>query len=193
MTGPLFTGPDSLSAQFPAGPGRRIGWIDTPLGGMVAVAGDALHLLEFHDRRELPAELAQLGPLSFGYNALMREVQAQVAAYFSGTRADFDLPLEPLGTPFQQAVWQALIQVPAGETRSYGQIAAAIGQPTAVRAVGRANGANRIAIVIPCHRIVGAAGALTGYAGGLPRKQALIRHESDRFPRQTGLPGLFDR
>lgn len=181
----------ALAARFPAtGGGRPVAWIETPLGGMVAVTGPALSLLEFHDRAELGAELAQLGPLSFGRDALTDRLQAQLAAYFAGTRAAFDLPLAPLGTDFQQAVWRALLQVPAGETRSYGQIATMLGQPKSVRAVGRANGANRIAVVIPCHRIIGHAGALTGYAGGLARKQALLRHESDRFSRQPGLAGL---
>lgn len=180
-----------LALRFPAtGAGRPVAWLETPLGGMVAVTGAALSLLEFHDRVELGTELAQLGPLSFGRDALTDRLEMQLAAYFAGARADFDLPLAPLGTDFQQTVWRALLQVPAGETRSYGQIAVALGQPNSVRAVGRANGANRIAVVIPCHRIIGAAGALTGYAGGLARKQALLRHESDRFSRQPSLSGL---
>lgn len=182
-----------LAARYPAGgPGRPIAWIDTPLGGMVAVTSPALSLLEFHDRRELFAELAQLGPLRFGRDALTEQLSAQLAAYFAGTDARFTVPLAPEGTDFQRSVWQALLQVPPGETRSYGRLAADLGNPKAVRAVGRANGANRIALVIPCHRIVGSGGALTGYAGGLSRKQALIRHETDRFSGQAGLPGLLD-
>lgn len=190
----MIADPDDLARCFPPdGAGRPVAWIDTPLGGMVAVTGAALSLLEFHDRPALRAELAQLGPLRLGRDAWTDLLIAQLAAYFAGTGADFTLPLAPVGTPFQQAVWQALVQVPAGQTRSYGQIATAMGRPAAVRAVGRANGANRIALVIPCHRIIGSSGALTGYAGGLSRKQALIRHESDKFSRQAGLPGLFDR
>lgn len=108
-----------------------------------------------------------------------------MAAWFDGSRRDFDLPLAPGGTPFQRRVWQELRRIPAGTTLSYGALARRIDRPDAVRAVARANGANRLAVVIPCHRILAADGALTGYGGGLWRKQALIRHESDRFAGQS--------
>ena len=103
--------------------------------------------------------------------------RAQLGEYFDGRRTSFDLPLAPRGTPFQQAVWQALLAVPFGATSTYGAIAGAIGRPTAVRAVGAAVGANPIGIVVPCHRIVGADGSLTGYAGGLDRKARLLALE----------------
>ena len=132
----------------------RADWIDTKLGVMIAVSdADALHLLEFAERKALPAE-------------------------FLALRNDrFETRLVPLGTAFTKEVWRALREIPAGETRSYSDIARAIGRPDATRAVARANGANPIAIVIPCHRVLGADGALTGYGGGLWRKQALIELE----------------
>jgi methylated-DNA-[protein]-cysteine S-methyltransferase len=102
----------------------------------------------------------------------------QLAEYFAGRRSTFDLPLRPRGTPFQRAVWDALRAIPWGETRSYAEIARAVGRPTAVRAVGAANGRNPLAIVVPCHRVIGAGGALTGYAGGLEAKRWLLGHEA---------------
>lgn len=101
----------------------------------------------------------------------------QLQEYFAGSRREFDLPLNPHGTVFQRAVWQHLQQVPYGNTQSYGDIAAALANPKAVRAVGAANSRNPIAIVIPCHRIIGANGTLTGYAGGLDKKAWLLQHE----------------
>ncbi len=105
------------------------------------------------------------------------EARDQLLEYLAGRRRDFDLPLDPEGTPFQKSVWEALRAIPWGTTRTYGQIAAAIGRPKAVRAVGQANNRNPIAIFIPCHRVVGADGALTGYAGGLDMKQKLLELE----------------
>lgn len=103
--------------------------------------------------------------------------RAQLAEYFRGKRTRFDLPLRPDGTAFQQSVWRALLKVPFGTTSTYGALAAAIGRPGAARAVGAAVGANPLAIVVPCHRIVGADGTLTGYAGGLARKAKLLALE----------------
>jgi O-6-methylguanine DNA methyltransferase len=106
-----------------------------------------------------------------------------LAAYFAGTVTALDgLPVARIGSEFQRRVWAALRQIPAGETRSYGQLAAAIGQPTASRAIGLANGANPIGIVVPCHRVIGSGGALTGYAGGVERKAWLLRHEGALAP-----------
>lgn len=103
---------------------------------------------------------------------------AQLKAYFAGDLRDFDLPLAAAGTPFQQRVWRALRDIPYGETISYGELARRIGQPTASRAVGLANGQNPISIVVPCHRVIGANGSLTGYGGGLERKRWLLAHEA---------------
>jgi len=158
-------------------------WIDTPLGPMVAVSDTrALHLLEFVGRKALPRELQQLqaqakGALGFGRPAPTEQVAAELARYFGGRSAHFATPLAFHGSPFTRQVWSALQDIPAGETRSYGEVARAIGKPEAVRAVARANGANQIALVIPCHRVIGADGALTGYGGGLWRKERLIALE----------------
>lgn len=161
----------------------RASWIESPLGPLLIVADDThLHLLEFTDRKALPRELARLsaavrGDLGLGRSAITAAAEAQLGAYFDGRSARFDLPLALHGTPFTRRVWHALQDIPAGETRSYGALAAAIGQPSASRAVARANGANQIAIVIPCHRIIGADGSLTGYGGGLWRKESLLTLE----------------
>lgn len=108
---------------------------------------------------------------------MLARAAAQLAAYFAGERRDFDLPLAPQGTPFQQRVWDALLAIPYGAVRSYGDVARAIGRPAASRAVGAANGRNPIAIIVPCHRVIGASGQLTGYGGGLPTKRWLLEHE----------------
>jgi methylated-DNA-[protein]-cysteine S-methyltransferase len=112
-----------------------------------------------------------------GEAAHVSEAARQLAAYFARTRASFALPLAPHGTAFQRAVWSELRAIPAGMTRSYGQIAVAVGRPTAVRAVGQAVGRNPLSIVVPCHRVIGSDGSLTGYAGGLDRKRWLLARE----------------
>lgn len=112
---------------------------------------------------------------------LLQEAARQLAAYFAGKLRRFELPLRPAGTPFQQRVWAALCEIPYGEVRSYGAIAARIGSPKSARAVGRANHGNPLPIVIPCHRVIGASGALTGYGGGLPIKEYLLRIEGYRL------------
>lgn len=161
----------------------RADWIETPMGAMVAVSSEgALHLLEFTERKALPSELAVLrrdakGSLGFGRYGPMDQIEREISDFMAGVSADFETPLRPLGTPFTQEVWRALRDIPAGETRSYSQLARDMGRPEATRAVARANGANPIAIVIPCHRVLGADGSLTGYGGGLWRKQKLIELE----------------
>ena len=158
---------------------------DAPLGPMVAIASEkGLCLLEFGDRRMLESEFADLqkrlsAVLLPGKNEFTEEAVRQIQEYFAGTRKTFSVPLHSPGTEFQQRVWAALREIPFGEMRSYGEIASAIGDPKAVRAVGTANGMNRIAIMIPCHRVIGADGALTGYGGGLWRKDWLIKHEQE--------------
>jgi methylated-DNA-[protein]-cysteine S-methyltransferase len=113
-------------------------------------------------------------------DALLEPARRQLAEYFAGERTEFDLPLRPAGAPFQLRVWEALLTIPYGETASYGEIAREIGHPTAFRAVGAANGQNPIAIVVPCHRVIGSNGSLTGYGGGLPAKRALLDLEAGR-------------
>jgi O-6-methylguanine DNA methyltransferase len=119
-------------------------------------------------------------------NALLVEAVRQLRAYFAGELRAFNLALDPAGTEFQKRVWKALLEIPYGETRSYGDLAEAIGSPKAVRAVGAANGANPIAIIVPCHRVIGAGGQLVGYGGGLPLKRRLLELEA-----QASAPRLF--
>lgn len=182
---------DALGHTVLAGAALQAGWIDTPLGGMVAVTdAKRLHLLEFADRAVLAAAMRRLpGPVGLGWTALTARVEAQLDAYFDGRLAGFDLPLALNGTPFQCRVWQELLTLPPGRTISYGELARRIGRPGAVRAVAGANGANRISLVIPCHRVIGADGALTGYGGGLWRKRRLIALESGRISRVNALSG----
>lgn len=158
-------------------------WIETPIGTMIAVAdAHTLHLLEFFDRKALPTELSRLrettrSSIAFGRFPPIDRIQAELEAYFDGRSAVFATPLALHGSTFSRKVWNALKAIPVGETQPYSKIAAAIDQPSAVRAVARANGANQIAIVIPCHRVIGLDGKLTGYGGGLWRKKWLIEHE----------------
>lgn len=155
--------------------------IASPLGDLLAVThGETLHALDFADFDErLQRLFARHHPgATLGEGSTPSAIIAAFAAYFAGNLAALDrLPVAPIGSEFQRRVWAALRAIPAGETRSYGQLAAAIGQPSASRAVGLANGANPIGIVVPCHRVIGAGGALTGYAGGVERKAWLLRHE----------------
>ena len=122
-----------------------------------------------------------------GSSPLLRRVADQLAEYFAGERRDFDLPLAAPGTAFQKLVWDALVRIPFGEVRSYGELARTLGRPSGSRAVGAANGKNPIAIIVPCHRVIGANGTLTGYAGGLPTKQWLLEHEQ----RYSGQQRMF--
>ncbi|MBL8521749.1 MAG: bifunctional transcriptional activator/DNA repair protein Ada [Betaproteobacteria bacterium] len=181
---------DAFAKVFGAPPSRAAGvrqllarWIDTPLGAMLAVADDeGLHLIDWVDRRGLERAIGRLkvrlkAAIVPGPHAVLDQAARKMAEYFAGRRRVFTLPLAPQGTPFQNAVWNALVQIPAGETRTYSGLAATLGQPTAVRAVARANGDNFRGIVVPCHRVIGADGNLTGYGGGLARKRWLIEHE----------------
>ncbi|WP_444945425.1 methylated-DNA--[protein]-cysteine S-methyltransferase [Microbulbifer sp. VTAC004] len=118
---------------------------------------------------------------------LIEKAAQQLREYIAGKRKNFDLPLAPRGTEFQRRVWDALLQIPFGETRSYSQQAQLLGQPRAIRAVARANGANPVAVIIPCHRVIGANGSLTGYAGGLPLKARLLKLEGANFVSQGEL------
>ena len=159
--------------------------IPTPLGPMLTGATDAgICLLEFVDRRMLETQLDRIKRLLKTYvvpgtHPLFNLLAAELRQYFSGSLQVFSLPLDTPGTPFQQRVWAALQTIPYGSTRSYKEQASSIGMPEAVRAVARANGDNRISILIPCHRVIGSDGTLTGYGGGLWRKQFLLNLEQD--------------
>ena len=160
---------------------------DTPLGEMLACASpNGLCLLEFADTSadelRLQKALTDLHRLlgatpTPGSNTPIRQVQQQLQEYFNGVRRNFSVPLHMSGTEFQQRVWNGLLRIPYGQTVSYQEEAQAIHQPSAVRAVANANGANRMSIIIPCHRVIGKNGQLVGYGGGLARKQWLLQHE----------------
>jgi AraC family transcriptional regulator of adaptative response/methylated-DNA-[protein]-cysteine methyltransferase len=157
--------------------------VTTPLGPMLIGATDEdLVILEFVDRRQLPAQIRRIGERLGAVfvpdtNPVTELVSGQLAEYFEGARRAFDLPLQPVGSDFERQVWEALLEIPYGETRSYAEIAARVGRPAAVRAVGRANGMNALAIVVPCHRVVGSDGRLVGYGGGVWRKERLLELE----------------
>ena len=156
----------------------------SPVGPLQLVAdgdGRLTHLLFEHGGRTSPVVTAARQD-----RAPLASVLAQLDEYFDGVRHEFDLPVAPHGTAFQLSAWAALRDIPYGQTRSYAQQAAAIGRPAAVRAVGAANGRNPVSIVVPCHRVVGAAGSLTGYGGGLAAKRWLLAHE--RAGQQAELP-----
>ena len=158
-------------------------WIETPLGPMLAIAGDrGLELLEFVDRRALETELRELRNewnvgIVPGEHPVLSVVKSELAEYFAGSRKIFDVQLNQRGSTFQLKAWRALCEIPYGETRSYADMARRVGSPHAVRAIGRVNGQNRIAIVVPCHRVIRSDGSLCGYGGGRWRKQWLLDHE----------------
>ncbi|ANY66697.1 cysteine methyltransferase [Paenibacillus sp. BIHB 4019] len=161
----------------------KASWIDTRLGPMMAIGDEQhLYLLEFVDRRGLEREVERLrkrtkSAIIPGTTAAIQSIERELALYFDGKLTEFKTPLFLLGSPFQQSVWAQLVKIPPGETRSYSDIAAALGKPTAFRAVAQANGANQLAILIPCHRVINSNGELGGYGGGLSRKNWLLQHE----------------
>lgn len=149
--------------------------IDSPIGELLLLGdGDALHGLYMQDGRK-PRTIS---PSWEATAAPFADVTAQLEEYFAGRRTTFDVPLAAEGAPFERQVWHALEEIPYGETVSYGEIARRVGQPTAARAVGLANGRNPISVIVPCHRVIGANGALVGYGGGLERKRLLLELES---------------
>ncbi|SFE80499.1 AraC family transcriptional regulator, regulatory protein of adaptative response / methylated-DNA-[protein]-cysteine methyltransferase [Paenibacillus algorifonticola] len=161
----------------------KAAWIDTRLGPMMAIGDEQhLYLLEFVDRRGLEREVERLrkrtkSAIIPGTTASIQSIEQELELYFDGKLSDFKTPLFLLGSPFQQSVWAQLVQIPPGETRSYSDIAVALEKPTAFRAVAQANGANQLAIIIPCHRVINSNGELGGYGGGLSRKNWLLKHE----------------
>lgn len=172
----------------------QVTWLESPLGPLLAAA-DSRHvvLLEFTERRMLEAQFDTLRrrfktAILPGENEHLRKLKRELAEYFEGRLERFTVPLNYPGTPFQQKVWDELLKIPYGETRSYEDIARAVGSAAAVRAVGQTNGLNRICIVIPCHRVVNKDGKLGGYGGGLWRKQALLTLEQGQKPMQLQPP-----
>jgi AraC family transcriptional regulator of adaptative response/methylated-DNA-[protein]-cysteine methyltransferase len=195
---------DAFSKLFGATPGRadssrcvRVVLAETSLGPMIyGATDDAVCLVEFASRRMLEKQIEQVRrrfrcAVVPGRNDVLDALSAQMNAYLSGTRTAFELPLSAPGTEFQERVWSALQTIPYGETWSYEQLAAKVGTPGAVRAVGTANGSNRIAIVIPCHRVVRKTGETGGYGGGRWRKVALLDLEASVMKRDIPSLGLF--
>lgn len=176
----VFGDPPSKAADKSA---LMMRWLDTPLGAMVAVASEeALCLLEFADRRMMETQLRVLMArlkcvILPGQNDVLRQAEKELEDYFEGRMRSFTVPLSYPGTPFQVAAWERLLRIPYGEILSYGQQAKDMGFPDAQRAVGKANGDNRLAIIIPCHRVVRSDGSLCGYGGGLWRKKRLLELE----------------
>ncbi len=184
---------DAFGRTFGQAPGKgramepvTTALLESPVGPLLAGVRDGgVCLLEFTDRRMLESQLATLqrrlqAPLVPGGHRWLAQLAAELGDYFAGTRRAFSVPLEAPGTSFQERVWEELTRIPYGETIDYGELARRVGRPGAARAVGTANGMNRIAILIPCHRVVNRSGELGGYGGGLWRKQRLLELESGR-------------
>jgi len=176
----LFGAPPTQTARSTV---IQVDRVTTPLGPMVLGATEeALCLAEFTDRPMLLRQMERVrdrmdAVLVTGRNETLERAGRQLGEYFARRLRRFELPLAPVGTPFQRAVWEELLRIPYGEVRSYGDVARALGRPGAVRAVGKANGGNALAVVIPCHRVVGSDGQLVGYGGGLWRKRRLLEME----------------
>jgi AraC family transcriptional regulator, regulatory protein of adaptative response / methylated-DNA-[protein]-cysteine methyltransferase len=160
-------------------------WLDTKLGPMIAIADEkGLYLLEFIDRRGLEREVERLrkklkAAIIPGETPIIESIESEIAQYFDAKNAIFKTPIHLMGSSFQKKVWEELKKIPIGETKSYLEIAKLIGKPLAYRAVAQANGANQLAIIIPCHRVINANGELGGYGGGVARKQWLLEHEKN--------------
>ncbi|HJQ19318.1 MAG TPA: methylated-DNA--[protein]-cysteine S-methyltransferase [Gemmatimonadaceae bacterium] len=182
------------------------GRLTTPIGAMFAVADDrGLVLCEFHDRPFLPTQLKRVERICGGKpvaaeHPYLDQTQRELDEYFLGQRETFTIPLLLDGTPFQGSVWQQLLNIPFGKTLSYDDVATRIGRPGGARAVGRANGDNRIAIIVPCHRVINSDGSLAGYGGGKRRKRWLLAHERrgvqlsliPEFDQESVNPGIDD-
>ncbi|MGE0455297.1 MAG: bifunctional transcriptional activator/DNA repair enzyme AdaA [Vicinamibacteria bacterium] len=191
---------DAFSRAFGSAPGRargalavRVAWLESPLGPLVAGATtDGVCLLEFSDRRMLETQLRvlqrRLGPALPGASPHLERLRQELQEYFAGRRREFGVPLVAPGTAFEERVWTALRRIPFGETWSYAELARRVGSPGASRAAGSANGRNRLAILIPCHRVVNKDGRLGGYGGGVWRKQALLHLERTGEPLLAAAP-----
>ena len=164
--------------------------VETELGQMIAGATDkGICMLEFADYQLLELQYRQLtatfkAPLVQGDNPHFHTLESQLEEYFKGERRNFDIPLDLAGTEFQKQVWLSLLKIPYGRTTSYAKQAELLGKPTAVRAVANANGKNKISIILPCHRVIGADGSLTGYGGGLWRKKKLLEFEQENLAKE---------
>ena len=154
--------------------------IDSPVGRLRLVASDK-GLAGVWFARSRPERVRPRGDVENGRHPVLVEAERQLREYFAGRRRSFDLELDFVGTPFQRSVWKALLTIPFGQTRTYGEIAKQVGRPSASRAVGAANGRNPVSIIAPCHRVIGSTGALTGFGGGLDVKEQLLRLEGSRF------------
>lgn len=163
----------------------KVDWIDTPLGLMVTIADEeALYLLEFMSRQRVAKGVKSLRKkmkfaVTPGKTPPIESIKYELYQYFTGTLKRFETPIKMIGTPFQKKVWGTLMDIPIGETCSYSDIAEQLNNSGAVRAVGTANGANKLAIVIPCHRVINTNGQMGGYAGGLDKKKWLLQHEAN--------------
>lgn len=154
--------------------------MNSPIGPLRLLASDK-GLAGVYFERTRPQRRQPVGDVENPKHPVLVEAEKQLREYFSGTRQAFDLKLDFAGTPFQRSVWKALLTIPFGQTRSYAEIAKQVGRPSACRAVGAANGANPVAIIAPCHRVIGSSGALTGFGGGLDVKAELLRLEGARL------------
>jgi len=169
-------------------PAAACTWIDAPepFGALLLVArGGGLAEIRWRDARAAEG----LAPVAADGDPVLAAAAAQLGEYFRGARQTFDLPLAPAGTPFQRRLWARLAEVPFGATTTYGALAEALGDPNLARAVGAANGANPLPIVVPCHRVVGSDGSLTGFAGGLDAKRWLLAHEGRAVQGELSFPG----
>ena len=170
--------------------------IDTPVGKMrIGASDEGICLFDFQYRKSIDSIMKRIKTLSGkkfteGEHPYFKLLEQQINEYFLGIRKEFDLPLHLVGTPFQKSVWEGLLQIPYGETRSYKQQSIFLGNEKAIRAVATANGENGIAIIIPCHRVIGTNGSLTGYGGGLQRKKWLLDLER-KYSGKTGQAELF--
>lgn len=145
-------------------------YYDTPIGCLeLSASNKALHSIHFNENKASKKHTAT--------NTILNQVITELSEYFNGNRETFSVPLKPEGTDFQKSVWSVLREIPYGQTISYGQIADKLGNPNKVRAVGKATGSNPIPIIVPCHRVIGSDGSLVGYAGGIHKKQFLLKHE----------------
>ncbi len=183
---------DAFSRIMGAAPSRigdnqvlKTAWLDTPLGPMLAIGDEqTLYLLEFVERRGLEREVERLrqkmkSAVIPGRTKPIDLIEEELKRYFDGKLLEFKTPISEIGSPFQKRVWEELKKIPSGETRSYSEIAIAVGKPSAFRAVAQANGANQLALIIPCHRVINSNGEIGGYGGGITRKKWLLDHEKN--------------